>query len=84
MISGPAVHSCPWCGRSVEQGESCWCKQSQEEAIARIEKLEKVLVAAKRLREVQRMCHVPRQVNEGEALLELDNALRDAGYGVMR
>lgn len=32
-ISGPAVHSCPWCGRSVEQGESCWCRQSQEAAM---------------------------------------------------
>jgi protein gp37 len=21
-ISGPAVYSCPWCGRSVEQGEA--------------------------------------------------------------
>lgn len=36
-ISGPAVYSCPWCGRSVEQGESCWCKQSQEEAMTRQE-----------------------------------------------
>lgn len=36
-ISGPAVHSCPWCGRPVEQGESCWCKQSQEAAMTRQE-----------------------------------------------
>lgn len=36
-ISGPAVYSCPWCGRHVEQGESCWCKQSQEEAMTRQE-----------------------------------------------
>lgn len=36
-ISGPAVHSCPWCGRSVEQGESCWCKGSQEAAMTRQE-----------------------------------------------
>lgn len=36
-ISGPAVYSCTWCGRSVEQGESCWCKQSQEKAMTRQE-----------------------------------------------
>jgi predicted RNA-binding Zn-ribbon protein involved in translation (DUF1610 family) len=36
-ISGPAVYPCPWCGRSVEQGESCWCKQSQGEAMSRQE-----------------------------------------------
>lgn len=29
-ISGPAVQSCPWCGRSVEQGEGCWCKGARE------------------------------------------------------
>lgn len=36
-ISGPAVYSCPWCGRFVEQGESCWCKQSREAAMTRQE-----------------------------------------------
>lgn len=36
-ISGPAVYPCPWCGRSVEQGESCWCKQSQGEAMSKAE-----------------------------------------------
>jgi hypothetical protein len=53
-------------------------REALPELLDRVEALERVEEAAKRLREVQRMCHVPRQANEGEALLELDTALRDA------
>ena len=56
-------------------------REAMPELLDRVEALEKVLVAVKRLREVQLMHHVPRQASEGEALLELDNALRDAGEG---
>lgn len=56
-------------------------REALPELLDRVEALERVAEAAKRLREVQRMHRVPRQANEGEALLELDNALRDAGEG---
>lgn len=58
-------------------------REAMPELLDRVEALEKVAEAVKRLREVQLMCHVPRQANEGEALLELDTAMRDAGYGGM-
>lgn len=60
---------------------SAVAREAMPELLDRVEALERVAEAAKRLREVQRMHRVPRQANEGEALLELDNALRDAGYG---
>lgn len=63
---------------------SAVAREALPELLDRVEALERVAEAAKRLREVQRMHRVPRQANEGEALLELNTALRDAGMGGMR